>query len=196
MSLALPFSPATPRLVALHVSPPFNRAHADARIRDMFGAHANFVWRNARRLGLSSAEAEDTVQQVFLTAVRRIDDSVSGKERSFLLSTTYGVAANIRRSRNRRREDPISSHDLGAAAGLGPEEATIQTNARAVAERILEALDEEQRTVFILFELEEMTMAAIAEELSLPAGTVASRLRRARERFHELTLGYKKEVSE
>jgi RNA polymerase sigma-70 factor (ECF subfamily) len=40
--------------------------------------------------------------------------------------------------------------------------------------------------VFVLFELEEMTMAAIAETLQIPPGTVASRLRRARERFEAL----------
>ena len=39
------------------------------------------------------------------------------------------------------------------------------------------------RTVFVLFEIEEMTTSEIATLLAIPAGTVASRLRRAREEF-------------
>jgi RNA polymerase sigma-70 factor (ECF subfamily) len=50
-------------------------------------------------------------------------------------------------------------------------------------ERILESMDEDTRTVFVLFELEGMTMAAIAKLVGVPMGTVASRLRRAREDF-------------
>jgi RNA polymerase sigma-70 factor (ECF subfamily) len=41
----------------------------------------------------------------------------------------------------------------------------------------------ELRAVFTLYEIEEMTMIEIAQVLDLPQGTVASRLRRAREQF-------------
>ena len=44
-------------------------------------------------------------------------------------------------------------------------------------------MPDELRTIFVLFELEELKMAAIAELLSLAPGTVASRLRRARAQF-------------
>ena len=47
-------------------------------------------------------------------------------------------------------------------------------------------MDESLRAVFVLYELEEMTMAEISETLELPPGTVASRLRRARACFEEL----------
>jgi hypothetical protein len=47
----------------------------------------------------------------------------------------------------------------------------------------------ELRTVFVLFELEERTMAEIAELLQIPSGTVASRLRRAREQFRDRVRG-------
>jgi RNA polymerase sigma-70 factor (ECF subfamily) len=50
---------------------------------------------------------------------------------------------------------------------------------------ILSSMPVELCTVFVLFELEELTMAEIAQLLDLAPGTVASRLRRARERFHE-----------
>jgi RNA polymerase sigma-70 factor (ECF subfamily) len=53
-----------------------------------------------------------------------------------------------------------------------------------VLDGILDAMPMDLRTVFTLFELEAMTMVEIAQVLSIPAGTVASRLRRGREIFH------------
>jgi RNA polymerase sigma-70 factor (ECF subfamily) len=64
-----------------------------------------------------------------------------------------------------------------------PEAALDRARQRRMLDAILARLDLELRSVFILYELEGMTMAEIASELSLPPGTVASRLRRARERF-------------
>ena len=51
--------------------------------------------------------------------------------------------------------------------------------------RLLDQLEPDLRTTFVLFELEELTMAEIAGALEIPPGTVASRLRRAREQFRE-----------
>jgi len=55
----------------------------------------------------------------------------------------------------------------------------------------LESLPIELRSVFVLYEMEEMTMAEIAELLGIPAGSVASRLRRARHHFHEYVRRYR-----
>jgi RNA polymerase sigma-70 factor (ECF subfamily) len=60
-----------------------------------------------------------------------------------------------------------------------------QGRARALLDEILEAMPTELRAPFVLFELEEMTMSEIAQTLEIPPGTVASRLRRAREIFQE-----------
>jgi RNA polymerase sigma-70 factor (ECF subfamily) len=49
--------------------------------------------------------------------------------------------------------------------------------------RLLDSMEDDLRQVFVLYEIEDLTMAAIAELLQIPAGTVASRLRRAREQF-------------
>jgi RNA polymerase sigma-70 factor (ECF subfamily) len=68
-----------------------------------------------------------------------------------------------------------------------PEQAAATKQARKLLDAFLEELPEDTRTVFVLFELEGMTMAAIAETLALPAGTVASRLRRGRDEFHAAT---------
>ncbi len=53
-------------------------------------------------------------------------------------------------------------------------------------QRILDALPEELRAVFVLFEIEELTMAEVALVLGIPAGTAASRLRKARDAFERI----------
>jgi len=52
-------------------------------------------------------------------------------------------------------------------------------------DRVLSDMDGDLRTVFVLYEFEELSMAEIADALSIPRGTVASRLRRARGDFRD-----------
>jgi RNA polymerase sigma-70 factor (ECF subfamily) len=85
---------------------------------------------------------------------------------------------------NRRREVPDSDVlDNHPSSSPSVEELIDQGRARDLLEWVLAELPDELRTVFILFEFEGMTMAAMAEMLDLPSGTVASRLRRARATF-------------
>lgn len=67
----------------------------------------------------------------------------------------------------------------------GPDviERTEQLQARAMLDEVLDTLPLDLRTVLVLHELEEMECSEIAELLDIPTGTVASRLRRAREKF-------------
>jgi RNA polymerase sigma-70 factor (ECF subfamily) len=143
------------------------------------------VWRFLRGLGVARANVDDAAQQVFLVASQRLADITTGSERAFLLATARGVAANARRTQMRRREvlddEVLARH---TDEGANPEQAAAATEARKLLDRFLEELPEDERSVFVLFELEGMTMAAIAETLALAPGTVASRLRRARTDFH------------
>ena len=70
-----------------------------------------------------------------------------------------------------------------ADGALDPEQAAQRSQAKKLLERILAEMEEDTRTVFVLFELEGLTSTEIAELLSIPVGTAASRLRRAREEF-------------
>ena len=69
--------------------------------------------------------------------------------------------------------------------GTRPDDQIDRARARAMLDEILATMPLELRSVFTLFELEQMTMIQIAGMLELPQGTVASRLRRARELFVE-----------
>lgn len=162
-----------------------------ARFRAMVDSHFDFIWRSLRGLGVPAASIDDAAQQVFWTASQKLDTIVSGSERSFLFATARGIAANARRSQLRSRElldeDALATHIDRAP---DPEEAAASRQARRVLDRILDGLPEELRAVFILYELEGQTMAEIASLLGTPMGTVASRLRRAREEFQNAARRY------
>ncbi|AKU97870.1 RNA polymerase sigma factor RpoE [Labilithrix luteola] len=144
--------------------------------------HHEFVWRSLRRLGVPDADLEDAVQEVYLEASKRLASITSA--RGFLFRACMYVASHARRSIQRRREvhdDELLKRQIDP--GSTPEQAIAQSEARQDLQRVLEKIPEEPRAIFILFELERLNTVQIAELLELPVGTVASRLRRARELF-------------
>jgi RNA polymerase sigma-70 factor (ECF subfamily) len=160
---------------------------ASARFRAMVDAHFNFVWRYLRGLGVPSPAVDDATQQVFVVAMSKIDMIEAGLERGFLVGTAHGIAANARRAEGRRREVHSEGElDGHVDSAPDPEQTAESKEAAVILDRFLLGLPEDLRAVFILFELEGMTMASISETLGIPPGTVASRLRRGREEFHEM----------
>jgi len=153
------------------------------RLRRMFDEHFDFIWRSLRRFGLTADRADDAAQQVFVVASRKLDQIQIGSERSFLFGTAMRVASDVRRSAAFRREIAHPEPGVDLAGGSRPDEALERERERATLDSVLAAMDLELRSVFVLFEMEEMTMPEIATLLAIPTGTVASRLRRAREEF-------------
>ena len=155
-----------------------------ARFRQIVDAHFDFIWRSLRGLGVPAATVDDAAQQVFWTASQKLAAIVVGSERSFLFATARGIAANARRAQQRNRELP-GDELLATQADRSPdpEQLAEAREVRRLLDRILDGLAEELREVFVLFELEGQTSAEISELLGIPMGTVASRLRRAREEF-------------
>lgn len=155
---------------------------------EMFAQHFAFVWRSVRRLGISESNADDAAQEVFVVAMRKHDRIEPGREKAFLFGTAIRIASDMRRAAARRRDRVAIADDIGAHAVSGadaPDSMVDQKRGRELLDRCMDALSDELRAVFILFELEEMSGAAIAELLAIPPGTVASRLRRARAEFRE-----------
>jgi RNA polymerase sigma-70 factor, ECF subfamily len=157
----------------------------DRELRRWVDSYLDFVARVLRNAGTPAAEVDDAVQRTFIIAARRFDDVRPGAERGFLLQIALNVAAHARRSAARRREVPSSEMPERVDAAT-PEHLTSMKRDRQLLEQILDQLAADLRTVFVLFEFEELTMAEIAEALEIPPGTVASRLRRAREQFRAL----------
>jgi RNA polymerase sigma-70 factor (ECF subfamily) len=155
------------------------------RFRQMVGANLDFIWRCLRRMGIPTSDVDDAVQQVFLVAASKLEAITPGSERAFLFSTASRIAANSRRSLQRRDEAHFQMMQTEWSHDPSQEELTDQLRARALMDRVLGEMPSELREVFVLFELEELGVADVAELLSIPIGTVGSRLRRAREDFHE-----------
>jgi len=154
---------------------------ARARLERMFSEHHDFIWRLLRRLGLSTGGADDGAQHVFLVAAERIEDIKLGSERSFL----FGTALRVARSQARSERRWVLEEDMDVRRGepARPEDRIDHQRAVDLMGRILDGMTLELRTVFVLSELEGMTMPEVASLVEIPVGTAASRLRRAREAF-------------
>jgi RNA polymerase sigma-70 factor (ECF subfamily) len=141
------------------------------------------VWRTVRRFGVPEADADDAAQRVFMIATQKLDDIEQGRQRAFLFGVALRVADKARRARSRRPVSDDADPDRHESLFPGPDELVDQRRARAMLDAILSSLSEDLRAVFVLYEVEQMTMAEIADLLAVPPGTVASRLRRARQLF-------------
>jgi RNA polymerase sigma-70 factor (ECF subfamily) len=159
---------------------------SESRLRGMVAAHFEAMWRLLRRLGVPPSDLDDAVQEVILVLARRMDTIEKGSERAFVLSTAYRVASTVRRTLRRRpRTVEIDEIDVAADSERDPEAMLNRRRAREMLDSVLSALPIELRAIFVLYELERLTMADIAQTLGLAPGTVASRLRRARALFQE-----------
>jgi RNA polymerase sigma-70 factor (ECF subfamily) len=129
-----------------------------------------------RRLGVPEADADDAAQQVFLALDKRLADVTVERERAFLMSVAVRIAANARRHLRRSREES-GLDDESASDALSPEGALERRQLLDELDQALTLLADDQRSVFVLYEIE------IAHSLGIPLGTATSRLRRARELF-------------
>jgi RNA polymerase sigma-70 factor (ECF subfamily) len=126
------------------------------------------------------ADADDMCQEVFVIAHRRLADF---EGRSSVRTWVYGicvrVASDYRRRIRGRREITLASPPEPSAPAPQVEELAAR-EARAALDRILEAIDEDKRAVFVLYEIEELPMAEVAEAVGCPLQTAYSRLHAAR----------------
>ncbi len=160
-------------------------ATRDARLRLMVDQHFDAVWRALRRLGVPAGVADDEAQKVFLVAARRLPEIEAGGERQYLLGVAWRVASDARHMLFRRREVPLGDLDpelsLATAPVRRPDELLEQKQALELLAALLDEMPRALRDAFVLFELEEMHATDVARVLKVPVGTVASRVRRARE---------------
>ncbi len=157
--------------------------------REVYDAHFDFVWRSLRRLGVDESDACDAAQDAFVVVHRKLGEFEGrSKITTWLFGICLRVASERRRRVRDRREDLVAGDSDDAIARLADaapdaEHSAQRSQQRALVDRMLDALPLEQRTVFILFELEELSGDEIAEMLQIPTGTVHSRLRLGREAF-------------
>jgi len=151
-------------------------------LRAVLEEHADFIARCLRYLGVPPRDLDDALQEVFLVVHARLDE-LSRPEalRGWLRQIARRVAMAARRKHAQRRED------LGEAPGDPPIDPAATPEAacarRDLLLRLLDQVPDEQREVFVLYEIEEMSMREVAELIDCPLQTAYSRHRAARERL-------------
>ncbi len=148
----------------------------------LYDQYFDFVWRSLRRLGVPVSALDDAVQEVFLVVHRRLPEF---EGRSALKTWMFGIALNVAQHvmRSLARRASERPPDTLAAPVSTPQEDVLRAEAVRLLYRVLDELDPDKRSVFVMAELEYMTAPEIAEVTSLPLNTVYSRLRLARRDF-------------
>ena len=161
--------------------------------RQLVERHQGLVFTFARNLLRSPADAEDIAQETFLAAYRHLAsfDTRRARFRTWLLT----IARNEALSRLRRTPLPASTGNLAEAPSgdIEPHEGLHHAELWNALDDALEHLPLEQRTAFLLAEIQELPHAEIAEIESVEVGTIKSRVSRAKERLRALLRAYQPE---
>jgi RNA polymerase sigma-70 factor (ECF subfamily) len=157
---------------------------ASRDFEDLYAANFDFVFRCLRRLGVRVASVEDACQDTFIVLHRRFADlRPDASERAFLFAVATRVAREYRRKQARTQTVALPDELPASAFAATPFDAAANAQALAHVERFLATLDQDQRSVFMLMELEDFSAPEVCEALAAPLNTIYSRLRLARARF-------------
>jgi RNA polymerase sigma-70 factor (ECF subfamily) len=176
------------------------RRDTDA-LEPLMKRHAARVYRVALGITRSDADAEEVVQDVFLSLFRKI---ATFEERATLATWLYRVATNaaLVRRRSRRLELEVSLEDqlptfkedghrtgersfLLADWSASAEEGLVSGETHAMVRRAIDPLPPHYRAVVVLRDIEELSNEEAAEVLGEPVSAIKSRLHRARMALRE-----------
>ena len=166
----------------------------EAAFNELVRAYEKRVFRLVLRMLGDRAEAEDVAQDVFITVFKSID---SFRGESKLSTWMFRVATNHcknrikyldRRARGKKGElDELSEHDALESASMSssamvarPDQQAEANQIEAIVRAAISELDEDQRALVVLRDVENLSYEEIQQITGLPEGTVKSRLHRAR----------------
>lgn len=160
-----------------------------ARFEVLMRRHNQRLFRAARAILKDDAEAEDAVQQAYLTAYAKLSQ-FEGRSRFSTWLTRIAVNESLRRRKKQGRLGDLELAPEPRENPLGhtprsPEQLAGDGELRALLERAIDALPESYRVVFVMRELEELDTRETAECLELSEEAVRVRLHRARKALRE-----------
>ena len=162
-----------------------------AAFDEIYEGMVDYVWNVVCRMGVLPADAEDVVQEVFVTVYRRLGQF---EGRAQLKTWVFSIAVHfvqhyfrthVRKPGDRATAKGTEIHVLADPRENGPASAVERMERYDALDRVLAELDEAKRVVFVLAELEQMTLSEIGEIVGANANTVATRLRAARQAFEK-----------
>jgi RNA polymerase sigma-70 factor (ECF subfamily) len=164
-----------------------------ARFELIMRRHNQRLFRMARAILCDDAEAEDAVQQAYISAYTHLGD-FNGESAfsTWLTRITRNEALTRIRRRARRSESPldIANEDVHTDEGSNrsPEESVALGELTHVVERAIDALPEIYRVVFVMREVEGLDTADTAACLEVSEEVVKVRLHRARNHLQRALL--------
>jgi RNA polymerase sigma-70 factor (ECF subfamily) len=168
------------------------RDRDERAFRELINDHRDRVFNITYRMLGNRAEAEDVAQEVFITVFKTIE---SFREESKFSTWLYRVTVNHcknrikylarRHDRDKDELDETSQQANGAVNGAPvrlaqPDKALASAQMEKLLQQAIADLDDDQRAVVILRDVEDLSIEEICEITGLPDGTVKSRLHRAR----------------
>ncbi len=144
------------------------------------------VYRSVRRFGVAERHADDVTQDVFLAVHRALPRfDWSRRFMPWLKTIAYRIARDHRKARKNQEQ-------LSTTEGFDPMDTASEDREGRLADKrdalkeldaILQTLDDDEREVLLLCEIDECRVIDVAQALGLPDSTVSTRLQRARKRF-------------
>lgn len=164
-------------------SPP-PRAPTDGLVVDeVFRTHFKYVWNSLRRLDVRTADLEDLTHDVFIIVHRKAHHYDPARP---LKPWLFGIAANCasdyRRKASNRREQ-LRDDTEGTDESANAHDQLEAQQDRDLVLRALASIEESRRAVFVMHELDGISMPDIVQALEIPLNTGYSRLRLARGEF-------------
>ena len=166
-----------------------------AAFRAIMQRHNRRLYRVARAVLHDDGEAEDVVQETYVRAYAALGDF---RGDSSLATWLTRIALNEALGRIRRRRPTVDIESFDPARpearvipfplmspDMNPEQAAARQDVRRLLERAIDALPEPFRVVFVLRDVEEMSIEETAAQLGLRPETVKTRLHRARRQLRE-----------
>ena len=162
-----------------------------ARFEELAMPVFDSLYNFARWMSRDSHDAEDLVQETYLKALRGFASFQTGTNfRAWMFRILKNTFLSSRSRLGYRMTDALESDEEMPLMESEPLDDVLMK--RVDSELVLRAMDSlpaHFREVLILCEVEEMMYREIAETLSIPIGTVMSRLARARKALRHLLIG-------
>jgi RNA polymerase sigma-70 factor (ECF subfamily) len=147
---------------------------------ELFREHAPYAWRLLRRLGVADSDAKDVCQEVFVIVHAKLDRIPSrASARAYIYGVSVRAASDYRRLA-RVRHERLTDDVPDGLDPFSPDKALDDRRAAAYLHEVLSRMADPKREVFVLYELEELSMNEIVEIVGCPLQTAYSRLHAAR----------------